>query len=156
MSDQLMLFAEGFPVSASAQRAEGAESQQTCGPSSRESSMRYALKSPSPKMSKNCRFDALAPIFGPSDILPLNEILTLLQQGHRLREIAGGLLHTPTTKANFTAPSMQKWPSCRRYVEIFGDGKILPEQFEYLMGYPIGWTALDPSETPSSRKSSKS
>lgn len=27
---------------------------------------------------------------------------------------------------------------------------------EFLMGYETGWTALDPSETPSSRKSSKS
>jgi hypothetical protein len=66
-----------------------------------------------------------------------------MMRGQTIREIVGGPLHTPTTKANFTAPSMQKWPCCRRYVQAFGGQKITPEQFEFLMGYPIGWTDLD-------------
>jgi hypothetical protein len=34
-------------------------------------------------------------------------------------------------------------------------GKLNPTWVEWLMGLPLGWTALDASETPSSRKSSK-
>lgn len=78
-----------------------------------------------------------------------------LMQGQTIREIVGGRLHTPTRKANFTAPSMQKWPSCRRFVLAFGGRGITPEQFEFLMGLPIGWTELAPSETRSCRKSRK-
>jgi DNA (cytosine-5)-methyltransferase 1 len=34
-------------------------------------------------------------------------------------------------------------------------GKLNPEFSEWLMGFPLGWTALDASAMPSSRKSSK-
>mgnify|MGYP001597366109 CR=1 FL=1 len=34
-------------------------------------------------------------------------------------------------------------------------GSLNPDWVEWLMGFPIGWTALDASATPSSRKSSK-
>ncbi|NKB79340.1 DNA cytosine methyltransferase [Ochrobactrum daejeonense] len=57
------------------------------------------------------------------------------------------LVAHPTRKANFNAPSMQKWPSCRNYVRAFGTQKPTPEQFEFLMGYPIGFTELKHSET---------
>jgi hypothetical protein len=56
-----------------------------------------------------------------------------------------GYLHTPTTMANYTAPSMQKWPSCRSWVRVFG--KVIPENSEWLMGWPLGWTDLKPLET---------
>lgn len=36
-----------------------------------------------------------------------------------------------------------------------GTGALNPTWVEWLMGYPSEWTALEPSETPSSRKSSK-
>lgn len=78
-----------------------------------------------------------------------------LMQGQTIKEAVGGLLHTPTRKANFVAPSMQKWPSCRRFVLAFGGREITAEQFEFLMGLPIGWTELGPSETRSFRKSQK-
>lgn len=55
-----------------------------------------------------------------------------------------GYLHTPTTKANYCAESMQKWPSCRAWRQVFG--KVTPESHEYLMGWPIGWTDLKPLE----------
>jgi hypothetical protein len=35
-------------------------------------------------------------------------------------------------------------------------GSLNPTWVEWLMGFPLGWTALDASEMPSSRKSSKS
>ena len=31
-----------------------------------------------------------------------------------------GYLHTPTTVANYCAPSMQKWGCCRTYTRVFG------------------------------------
>lgn len=49
-----------------------------------------------------------------------------------------GYLHTPTTKANYAAPSMQKWPACRNFVAAFG--KPSPNNHEWLMGWPAGWT----------------
>lgn len=70
-------------------------------------------------------------------------VLRQINLGRTISEIAGGLLHTPTCTANFTAQSMQKHPACRRYVKIFGNGPIIPEHFELLMGVPIGWTDCD-------------
>ena len=34
-------------------------------------------------------------------------------------------------------------------------GQLNPTWVEWLMGFPLGWTVLEPSETPSSRKSRK-
>jgi hypothetical protein len=55
-----------------------------------------------------------------------------------------GYLHTPTTMANYTAKSMQKWSSCRTWVQVFGT--VTPENSEWLMGWPLGWTDLKPLE----------
>jgi hypothetical protein len=49
-----------------------------------------------------------------------------------------GYLHTPTCAANFAAESMQKHPNCRVFVRVFG--RPGPTNFEWLMGWPIGWT----------------
>ena len=56
-----------------------------------------------------------------------------------------GYLHTPTTMANFCAPSMQKHPGCRNWVKVFG--KITPNHYEWMMGWPLGWTDLKPLAT---------
>ena len=56
-----------------------------------------------------------------------------------------GYLHTPTTMANFCAPSMQKHAGCRNWITVFG--KVTPEAQEYLMGWPLGWTDLKPLGT---------
>ncbi len=53
-----------------------------------------------------------------------------------------GFLHTPTTKANYSAASMQKWPAARAFVQAFG--KPSPSNQEWLMGYPAGWTDTAP------------
>ena len=50
-------------------------------------------------------------------------------------EMEGGV-HTPTTMANYSCPSMMKHQGCRNYKEIFG--KPMPKDAEYLMGFPIG------------------
>lgn len=60
-----------------------------------------------------------------------------------------GLLATPTTKANQCAASMQKHPSCRRLTLALG-GKIHPPHWEWMMGWPIGFTAFGRRETAKS------
>jgi hypothetical protein len=57
---------------------------------------------------------------------------------------AFGYVHTPTTIANYAAPSMQKHPCCRAFVRAFG--KPTPQNHEFLMGWPEGWTDLRPLE----------
>ena len=56
-----------------------------------------------------------------------------------------GYLHTPTTKANYCADSMQKWPSARAFKEVFG--RPSPEAHEWLMDWPEGWSDIRPLET---------
>jgi len=56
-----------------------------------------------------------------------------------------GFVHTPTTKANYAATSMQKWPSARSFVRAFG--RPSPMIHEWLMGWPIGWSDTSPLET---------
>lgn len=55
-----------------------------------------------------------------------------------------GYLHTPTTKANCCADSMQKWPSARAFKTVFGGPS--PEIHEWMMGWPIGWSDIRPLE----------
>lgn len=56
-----------------------------------------------------------------------------------------GYLHTPTCAANYAAASMQKHPNCRNFVRVFGTPP--PTNQEWMMGWPIGWTATEPLET---------
>lgn len=52
-----------------------------------------------------------------------------------------GLVHTPTTMANYSCKSMMKHKGCRNYNAIFGKPK--PSDAEYLMGFPIGASLLE-------------
>lgn len=56
-----------------------------------------------------------------------------------------GYLHTPTATANYACASMQKWKNCREFVRVLG--KPTPENHEWLMTWPRGWTALQPLGT---------
>ncbi|MDD7557689.1 MAG: DNA cytosine methyltransferase [Porphyromonas somerae] len=47
-----------------------------------------------------------------------------------------GFVHTPTTMANYSAPSMMKHAGCRNFVEVFD--RPSPANAEYLMGMPQG------------------
>jgi hypothetical protein len=53
-----------------------------------------------------------------------------------------GLVHTPTTMANYSAPSMMKHWGCRNFKQVFD--KPSPLNAEYLMGFPIGASSLEP------------
>lgn len=150
-----MSSAAGFHVSHSAPRLEADGSPMTSGLKCSESLTELGHPTSSPRMSKKRPSPTRLNV---SDALATERtaaVYRALIAGRTIKEIVGGPLHTPTRKANFVAPSMQKWPSCRRYVLAFGGQRITPEQFEFLMGFPIGWTALPPSETPSSRKFQK-
>lgn len=53
-----------------------------------------------------------------------------------------GYVHTPTTMANYSAPSMMKHQGCRNFVTVFQ--KPTPANAEYLMGFPLGASAKTP------------
>lgn len=53
-----------------------------------------------------------------------------------------GFVHTPTTMANYSAPSMMKHQGCRNFVRVFG--RPTPANAEYLMGFPLGASANCP------------
>lgn len=63
------------------------------------------------------------------------------------------LLPTPTAKANHCAPSMRKWPG---YARLQDSGGISPTRWEWMMGYPRGWTVLQRLATPSYRSAPSS
>ena len=56
---------------------------------------------------------------------------------------AWGMLPTPTGAGNENSPSMQKWPAHSR---LPTGGLSLPLR-EWIMGWPIGWTACEPLAT---------
>lgn len=74
----------------------------------------------------------------------------------RISEIASGYLPTPTTIGNELAPSMRKHACHRRLMALLpqlrkdlncpGKGPWVAFR-EWLMGWPIGWTGLEPLET---------
>lgn len=53
-----------------------------------------------------------------------------------------GYVHTPTTMANYSCPSMMKHNGCKNYSEIFG--RPISKDAEYLMGFPPGASSLTP------------
>lgn len=53
-----------------------------------------------------------------------------------------GLVHTPTTMANYSAKSMMKHQGCRNFVKVFE--KPAPSNAEYLMGFPQGASCPKP------------
>lgn len=53
-----------------------------------------------------------------------------------------GYVHTPTTMANYSAPSMMKHQGCRNFVTVFK--RPTPANAEYLMGFPLGASTNTP------------
>ena len=154
-ADRSISFAADFPVSHSAQRLAEDGLQSTYGPKCFASCKQPHHDTSLPKTSRKRRSPTRLETSLDLALQRTTVVFQGLTSGQTIKEIVGGLLHTPTRKANFVAPSMMKWPSCRRFVQAFGGREITPEQFEFLMGLPIGWTELEPSETRSSRKSRK-
>lgn len=67
---------------------------------------------------------------------------------------------TPTARDWKSGASNLHDKNCRPLNEVVykseGGGPLNPTWVEWLMGFPLGWTELSPSETPSSRSSRKS
>ncbi len=78
----------------------------------------------------------------------------------------GGMWPTPSAhdnrdRGNRSMPAIQRRESLGKQLMLSmvvdpNSGALNPTWVEWLMGFPLGWTALDASVTPSSRKSRKS
>lgn len=83
------------------------------------------------------------PIADPKEIsLVFNKTRTWIQ---RTLGDDFGFVHTPTTMANYSAPSMMKHKGCQNFKRVFE--KPTPMNAEYLMGFPLGASALSPQKT---------
>ena len=67
---------------------------------------------------------------------------TWIDRMYRDEGVISGLVHTPTTMANYACPSMMKHEGCRNFTEVFGRPE--PENAEYLMGFPLGASSPRP------------
>ena len=146
-ADVLTWFLVGFPASHSVTRATDARTLKTSGRTCYESSERFTRELCSRKMSKKVRFSKQDQTLSLWDINVDTDAMTHGLPGHRIAARVGGLLATPTKTANQSAASMQKHLSCRAYTAIFGTNRISPNHYEWMMGWPLGWTAIEPLET---------
>lgn len=92
----------------------------------------------------------------PSDIPPCRFECEPLTWEPLMSGLASSLLPTPTASSYGSCRGggsgrVGKW---RKSLDSLGIKN--PEYREWMMGFPIGWTAIEPSETPSSPKSRKS
>jgi len=142
--DLLMSYLEGFPVKPIPQRLEDAIRRTTFGRRCGESWQMSLPGTSLPKTSAELRLTR--PQTTSNRWVTLSDALKCQRKTWVLTTFGPdvGYLHTPTTMANYTAKSMQKWPSCRAWVQVFG--AVTPENSEWLMGWPLGWTDLKPLE----------
>lgn len=75
-----------------------------------------------------------------------------MSRGVRLPEQVARLMPTPRVCSGLRSSGMNR---TELTTQQGVPGSLNPEWVEWLMGFPVGWTALDASEMPSSRKSSK-
>lgn len=54
------------------------------------------------------------------------------------------MLATPTATGNQLSPDMQKWEACRAFKAMHPPGPLHPCFVEWMMGFPIDWTELQP------------
>jgi hypothetical protein len=111
-------------------------------------------------LSQQVKMRLMWPTPNASDVRPR---ATAYSTARRLRigkqislEAAVKFLSTPTVQdaSNNGGPSQYERNSLP--LNAVAGGSLNPTWVEWLMGFPLGWTALDASATPSSRKSSKS
>lgn len=83
----------------------------------------------------------------PSNSRPLNKVVRFYTPTARD--------HMPAHTPEYIAAKKAQGHGMGNLNDQIG-GSLNPTWVEWLMGFPLGWTALEPSETPSSRKSRKS
>lgn len=140
----LMSFLVGFHVKHLAGRQEEGSQQETCGlkcsGSSGKLSRILSLLKTYQKSQSNRPLKISSKLViqsAPSICQRKTWVLTTFGKDF-------GYLHTPTTKANYSAASMQKWNSAKNFTTAFG--RPTPTNQEWMMGWPIGWTDLKPLE----------
>lgn len=109
---------------------------------------RFGRATSSQRTSSAARSQEPRPIYERRALAPS---LLLSIRPSWLRRIAvsgGGWLPTPTAKANHDAPSMRKWPAYATYQDWLG-GRTCPQTWEWMMGWPEGWTDSTASATDS-------
>lgn len=150
-AELLMLFRLASPVSSLVALPEAATSPPTYGPKSCELSTKSGRDSFSQRTSDLPKppSEALVPILRPSDTACADRIPSgPIKSERRISAKDFGLLATPTATANQLAPSMAKWPGCRNLQAMSAaTGLTLPTLYEWMMGWPIGWTDLRPLAT---------
>ena len=141
-------------TSAQPERARGSKAPSLdCGARWLELSVRYDRASSSWR-THLCLFDEVLPqylVTLPSWGMMLDGVCWERDtSGLHIRETgSGSWLATPTATANQLSPAMQKWAGCRQWLKTFGriGGYPKPSEYAWLMGWPIGWTDLEPLET---------
>ena len=149
----LMSFLEASPARTSVPPARALESTDSglpCGSTWRESLVRYDLATRSWRTHR-CLWDEALP--ESSATLPRWGMMRggVCWERTTLAPLtsatdSGSWLPTPTAKANMMSPSMQKWPAHRNVAQQAG-GTLNPTWVEWLMGWPLEWTACDASAT---------
>ncbi len=136
----LMSFLAGFPVSGLVEQPEEEARQTTSGRICDELCQMFLQGLFSPKTS------VVIPLSQPGGIW-LGWVTPPVEFPYQRQTWAltifgsdFGFMHTPTCTANYGCPSMQKWPSCRNFIEALGQPS--PENHEHLMGWPEGWSDL--------------
>tara|TARA_Y100000114_G_C11586680_1_gene243729 strand:- start:12 stop:518 length:507 start_codon:yes stop_codon:yes gene_type:complete len=119
--------------------------REDCGQKCLELFQKYAQDTLFPKTRAKMQSSKLKQTLPPPVTLPRESNYQRPSWVLRILGTDGGWLPTPTTKANWAAKSMQKWKGSRNAVMVFG--KPTPENHEWLMGWPIGWTDLNALET---------
>lgn len=97
------------------------------------------------RLAKNLKNDI---VVSPEEIEDIVEQKTTWIQRQYGKDF--GLVHTPTTMANYSAKSMQKHQGCRNFVTVFG--RPTARNAEYLMGFPIGASSSRPIDNDNFEK----
>lgn len=134
------------------------ERAQDCGQKLTGLLASYDRKSSSWKTSQICflaqannQADGLAAYLGtwPSAGMMLNgNVYPLPALARRMKGTVSGLLPTPTKHNSKEGAYPAEFTRNTPTLATHAGGKINPEWSEHLMGFPIGWTELEPLETP--------
>lgn len=137
-------------VSPSAPPPEGGTTPPTSGRKCSESSERLSPDTSSQKTCSEPQSGKPPWIFVRSATRPASLRSMRPSWLRRIAVSGGGWLPTPTAKANHDAPSMRKWPAYATYQDWLC-GRTCPRTWEFLMGWPAGWTDSAASATDSFR-----